>query len=335
MDIEIIQATWRRIDMASSTKGVIASELTLVETAYGYPLLTIDDQKFRHLLLPIPDDLQINEDKASSGIHILETKWGLNNQTQHVVDIVCLKPHLNAVFDLVILDIFKILKDNSLHPDRAAHRTLNRWRELLAREHKITLTASELIGLYGELWFLRELVKLNSNSLSLWRGPFGERFDFYSGKTAVEVKTTRQRKGKNLIIHGHDQLEEPPNGDLYLCRIQVEIAPNADETIHDIIADLQNLESDQYLLQRALAQLGFPAGSKEEYLDYAFNVLEVDVYLVNDKFPRITKTSFKNDNLPSGIVSLEYSIDLTSQPPFPISEEERENLITRLIGEIT
>lgn len=336
MNIETIQATWNRIEHSTlGSRAVIASELTQFITPYGNPILTVDDRGLRHLLLPVSDSLTIREDKTSSGIHVLENRWGMEGRTQRVVDIVCLKMHLSAVFDLVILDIFEALKDELHNPDVVAYNTLSRWRELLEREIVPKLKEKSIVGLFGELIFLRKLAEKDPRAILLWRGPFGERYDFYSGKTAVEVKTTRQRKGKNLTINGHDQLDEPQNGNLYLCRFQVEIASSANETLYTVLDDLKSLGCDLRSLESALNHIGFTYNSRDLYEEYAFNVVQDDLYKVDTNFPRITNSSFKNDKLPSGIVAIEYSIDLTSQPPFPISNLERETLLEQLIGEIT
>ena len=333
IELELLQAIWRILSHEDQA-DIPARELEQISLPYGSPLLTVDTENLRHLLIPISPDLAVSEDKKSGGIHVADAHWAVDEYNRRVVDIVCLKPHLNDIFNHVILDIFDTLADdNGYHPDRAARMTLERWRELLAADNQSNITISKLTGLYGELWFLREIIKQEPEGISLWRGPLGERFDFYNGHSAVEVKTTRQRKGKNLTINGHDQLQEPEDGDLYLLRLQVETGESAQESVTDVITAISNLGGSIRRLEQILFQAGLTRSELDSHHDIKFNTLTVDFYKVNDDFPRITSQSFKGNRLPSGISSIEYVINLDSRPPYPLSEDEINQLIKLLTGD--
>ncbi|MDP9273871.1 MAG: PD-(D/E)XK motif protein [Chloroflexota bacterium] len=67
-----------------------------------------------------------------------------------------------------------------------------------------------------------------------------------------------------------------------------------------------------------------------EYRSPRFEVRERRVYVVDDTFPRIVPSSFRQGSMPAGVMRLRYYIDLTNEPPAPISEQEVEDLLARL-----
>ncbi len=332
--LEIIQRIWQMIEPPSSaTEKVEAQQLDVINTPMGHPLVTVDALHQRHLLIPIEQPLKVVEDKQSAGIHVVMSEWGYEGGQQQYVDVICLKPHLASLFDLVVFDILETLPEDAARPDRVCRKVLNHWRELLSRDVKIP-ERSTLLGVFGELWMLRELVKYDPRTLATWVGPKGARYDFYSGTKALEIKTSTQRKGRTILIHGHDQLDAPVSGDLYLTVLKVEETPVSGEAISELVQSLVELGCKHTDLLLLLANLGLTPDVIAKCDDMRLQVLERRIYRVDDRFPRITSLSFKGDGLPNGILSIAYEIDLSAEPPHPLTPDETAGLFQQFASEV-
>lgn len=326
--LEVIQKIWGLIQRPTAPQSQVeARELDSIQAPYGHPLVTIDVYNCRHLLLPAPENVELEQDTGSSGIHILTNEWRDADEIKMYVDVVCLKPHLNNLFDMVLLDILTIYPNHPDRPDKVCKTVLDRWRELLSKEKGKLPDKSILLGIWGELKLLLRLTAYNKKAINAWLGPFGGRYDFFIGVMAVEVKSSLQRKGQTVTIHGHDQLEQPENGELYLSLIKAEETPSQGENISDLIIQLLASGCSRLELMQALSNLGLSADLLPESDNLRFNLTAWHLYLVDNHFPKITSSSFENGRLPNGIIDIVYKIDLTTQPPYPLSEDKVEQVI--------
>jgi hypothetical protein len=316
--LDDIQRGWRLIDTATEEHRAPAQMLHTVTTPTGQPLLVIDRDQQRHFLIPISGQRHPRGDQQSAGIHLLVNEWGIDGTQQWYADLLCLKPHLNDVFDLIIYDICKDLQENRAHPVDVCRRVLDQWRELLSHDSAGIPDLPTLLGLFGELWVLRELTRQQRRAVELWLGPTGARHDFSNGSIAIEVKASQQRRGRLITIHGHDQLDAPANGSLYLALLQLEEVPSGGEAVPDLVQELTALGCDQYELLRRLARLNITQETLAAVSNMRFRVLTTNIYRVDDSFPRITSSSFVGGRLPNGVIGLTYQIDVSSAPPYPI-----------------
>lgn len=326
--LEVIQRIWGLIQRPTTPQShVEARELDSIQSPYGHPLVTIDVYNRRHLLLPAPESVGLVQDTDSSGIHILTNEWRDADDIKMYVDIVCLKPHLNSLFDMVLLDILTIYPNHPDQPDKVCKTVLDRWRELLSKEKGKLPDKSVLLGIWGELKLLLRLTAHNNKAINAWLGPSGGRYDLFIGAVAVEVKSSLQRKGQTVTIHGHDQLEQPENGELYLSLIKAEEAPSQGESISDLVNQLLATGCSRLKLMQALSNLGLSADLLPESDDLRFNLTAWQFYLVDDQFPRITSASFEDGRLPNGIIDIVYKIDLSIRPPYPLSEDKADQIL--------
>ena len=328
--LQVVQKIWDMLQRPTSPQSrVEARELDSIHTPYGHPLVTIDAYNCRHLLLPVPDGGKLKKDTNSSGIHILSNEWQDADETKQYVDVVCLKPHLNSLFDMIILDILNIYPNHPEQPDKVCQTVLDRWRELLSKEKGKLPDKSALLGIWGELKLLLQLTTHNQKTVNAWLGPSGGRYDFFIGDMAIEVKSSMQRKGQTVTIHGHDQLERPDNGEVYLSLIKAEEAPSQGENISDLVSQLLAAGCSRLKLMQALNNLGLSADLLPESDDLRFNLTAWHLYHVDDQFPKITSYSFENGRLPNGIIDIVYKIDLTMQPPYPLEDNEAEQVLKK------
>ncbi|MCL4876219.1 MAG: PD-(D/E)XK motif protein [Anaerolineae bacterium] len=332
---EEVERTWHLLDASAlASDGLTVREIEAVQMPHGHPLFALDSNSQRHLLIPLKSDIHIVEDKQSAGVHLLANQW-VDGETKRIfADLVCLKPHLNRLFDLILTEILNSLQSDVGQPDRVIRHVLTRWRELINKEPINRLSPSEIIGLFGELWQLREMIRFDPNTVSLWVGPHGARHDFYNGKTALEVKTTTQRVGRVITIHGHEQLEKPPEGNLYLAVLRLEQLPAGGETAAELIENLVELGCDRLAILSTLAKQNMTWESIAQCSDIHLRAVENRIYPIDQDFPRITSASFKGDAVPNGILALEYQIDLIAEPPFPLPQHEISPFYQKFVNEV-
>jgi len=327
-----IQRIWYLIENPSEESRIPGQILDSVTTPYGPPLLAIDGIQQRHFLMPIVGQHRFRGDQHSAGIHLLINQWGIDERQQWYVDLVCLKPHLNDIFDLIIYDICNDLPQSTAHPVDVCCQVLDQWRELLSRDNAGLPDQSTMLGLFGELYVLRELTHLHPRAIELWVGPRGARHDFSGGLISIEVKSSQQRHGRVVTIHGIDQLEAPHGGSLYLAILQVEETPIGGTALADIVQELNTLGCNRYELLRRLAQINITQETLIAINNTRFRVITTTIYHVDDSFPRITKSNFLSGQLPNGVVTVDYRIDLSLTPPHPLHPEDvmavYQNIIT-------
>src|SRR5262245_9612245 len=316
---------------------ILSGEYRVCETgtvlSSGKVLFALDEKDRRHLLIPLAGDEKATEDRKSSGVQILLRELLENQERRRFASVVCHKPHLYEPFSVLTGEMLARLKaDRDSPPVHVCRRVLDRWRELLEKEASPLLGAETLTGLFSELWHLREVVRLNPDRVEIWLGPDGARHDLSTGSTALEVKATLKRHGRVFLIKGHDQLEPPEGGTLYLAAMKLEMVQSGGESIPELITSIRSLGVDYHLLLTKLARVGYDVEDSAAYNSVRFTVNEDRVYEVNQDFPRIVSASFAGDALPAGVVRLDYQIDLSGRSPEPLSLPERKQVYHRIAG---
>lgn len=318
---------WSRLsDVGAARRGEFRVTEAGVASAEGGSLYALDHKGLRHLLIPIRLGVPVEADERSSGVHIVGRTLEDGRGEANFVDVACLKPHLGEVFGHLAQEVLEGLSADPGRPAAAARRALNRWRELLERERTGILTQSEMIGLFGELLILERLSRRNPEAVRIWMGPTGARFDFQRGPLGVEVKTTTSLQQRLVRIHGVDQLDVPPGSELHLAVVSVEVVNNAGESIPDVVARIRSQGVDALEFSSRLGSAGYSDHDAPYYARIRFAVRAEAVYKVDPDFPRITRASLVGGNLPAGVTDLQYTVDLTSPPPAPLSSEQAQQL---------
>jgi putative PD-(D/E)XK family protein DUF4420 len=316
-----LRETWSLLAVSPPVAGNMrVREIEGQEGGWPSVLFGLDTRGHRHVLIPVLQGERVHEDKQSKGVQIIRHTLIDNGVMRSFVDLVCLKPHLHELFLVIVSEVLSGLRGDSAHPDHVCQAVLNRWRELLEREQTDLPSLEKLVGLFGELWHLRELVRFNNRAVHCWTGPEGGRHDFSTGNLALEVKASLQRYGYRVEIHGQEQLVLPPDGSLYLAVLKLERVDSG-EALPDLVSSIIAEGGDRYELLMRLAQVDITPDVLDWCKDTRFSVQESRVYSVDADFPRITPQSFIGGQLPAGVVRLDYEIDLTGTPPFPLDRD--------------
>jgi hypothetical protein len=232
----------------------------------------------------------------------------VGNEDKECISIYCRKKVPLGIFVRLVADIIIELYEKKISkndPWELLKERLEGWQLLFTiQENK-----SQIKGLIGELYVLKELIKDSSLIIDNWTGPVGATKDFMLNNCNLEIKTTAVRYGYVVRISGLFQvanqqipdrlifvrLEESPNGDLSIPRLTQEIKGLL--TIDEVLAFEEKLsEFNSEILN-----------SYEQY-----NLLEIVCFNLDDNFPKIESSSFVNGCMPSGIINISWDADLSN-----------------------
>ncbi len=218
------------------------------------------------------------------------------------------------VFISMSSDIIEYSKDEKTQ-HTALIKVLRRyaqWLKLLDHKRSTLLSSNAQKGLIAELSFLKETIDRGMNAtdaLSGWVGPDGADQDFVYLDGWHEIKATGA-SSVTITISSVEQLDSPIPGELIVYRID-RCAPAQSgaitlyKVVHDVISRLVHNPGlvDVFVLK--LASIGYI--DMQEYEKIHFVISAKQYYVVNDTFPRLTRS-----NVPTEIANAEYQIDLPS-----------------------
>lgn len=174
-----------------------------------------------------------------------------------------------------------------------------RWRELLGN----AISNKEAYSVIAEMLVLDRLF-INDKSVE-WTAINAGSHDIEGDNNSYEVKSTIKRYGSTITISGQHQLQSKKKLQIYFCRFE---KSKEGISVNDLVKELLSHGYDRDKLEKELYQLGYEKGSSIREVKY--KVLEKRIYEVNDEFPKITNTSFKENHIPDSIIQITYTIDL-------------------------
>lgn len=175
----------------------------------------------------------------------------------------------------------------------------NNWKELVGND----IRDRAIYSIIAEMCVLAN--KIVEDPTTEWTALRMGSHDIECKKESCEVKSTCKRYGAEITISGQHQLSHKKPLYLYFLRME---ASNDGISINDMKSKLINLGYDSGKLELELQHLGLEYGASIRNRKY--KILEKRKYVVDDNFPSITKESFKNNQFPSCITHIVYTIDL-------------------------
>ncbi len=173
------------------------------------------------------------------------------------------------------------------------------WRELMGN----AILDKEAYSVIAEMLVLNELY-LNDNTVE-WTAINAGSHDIESNGSSYEVKSTVKRYGATITISSQHQLQSLKRLQLYFCRLE---KSRLGISINDMKDKLVSDGYDKDKLEQQLYHLGYENGASVRTEKY--KVLEKRKYEVDEKFPKITGASFKDEHIPESVVHITYTIDL-------------------------
>lgn len=329
--MEEIEAAWRLLATPKGT-DLAARELPDIKVSEGAVLLALGAGGARHVLIPVKSTTDVREDRRSAGVQLVAHLLLDGPGVKHFIDVTCPRPHLHEVFSLLVAEMLTAVEAAPERPDIACHRVLDRWRELLDHPPSTTPDDDTICGVLGELLHLRELVRRHPAAITRWLGPTGARHDFEAPSVHLEIKTVRGRGPLVVEIHGLDQLEALPDGELALGVLRLEPAVDDGHSIKSLLDEVLALGAEGGRLHALLARAGIGPDCIEAASTRRWRVSEQYLWWVDDNFPRFTRASIVGGTLPASIVSVRYRLDLSAGVPAPLAPAEVERLYDRLVA---
>lgn len=246
------------------------------------------------------------------------------------------------VFKLLNLqhkDIFTVLCEDLIasvstetNEKKLVKEILNRfekWKSLFNKIGLQGLTPEEQRGLFGELYFLRKYLKVNSNFLEVlntWVGTEKQVRDFQSEAWAVEVKTTNGNNHQKVHISSERQLDTTNLDDLFLYHISLDQMQNSGETLNAIVDSVNAiLETDTRAANKfksKIYEVGYFEVQRSLYDEKGYFIRQDVFYKVENDFPRIQENEIR-----VGVGDVKYSIILSQCLGFVKSENAVFNTI--------
>lgn len=196
---------------------------------------------------------------------------------------------------------------------------IERWRRFTAKRRR-SLTEEEVRGLIGELYVLGLASDAlgSDRALACWLGPERALRDFELPDSVIEVKTFTSSSGFSIRISDPQQLEGSPTKPLYVAVAHLESSDSQGRTLPEwceFAAGHFCGNDDVELFWDKLASAGYVSWQSDAYSG-RYAVSDVAFYLVGDGFPRIQST-----DVPSGVRSVEFSVELAALARFVASQE--------------
>ena len=190
---------------------------------------------------------------------------------------------------------------------------LERWQRFLGKASD-GLSPQAQIGLFGELWMLREiLVPLGGiGMVDAWCGALRAPQDFIVPSVcAIEVKTTSTQSLSHVRIHGERQLDETGLICLFLSCLRLQRDEASGKTLNDLVDELGQIAGVApefaVLFEQRIADAGWFERHRQRYEANRLVVAQRRFFHVGDGFPRLLRAT-----LTAGIDDVEYRLDLRS-----------------------
>lgn len=158
----------------------------------------------------------------------------------------------------------------------------------------------------GELIVVEQQLLAGKNPV--WAGIDHATNDVEMDDSSIEVKSTVTRYGYEVTISSLYQMRPPKGKSLSLAFLRFEKSVLG-RSIDDVANSLKTHGYDAIALERALTKAGLEEGRVARNQKY--KILEWKLYPVDETFPSVTESSFKNDRLPPNIVRFTYTVDLS------------------------
>lgn len=175
------------------------------------------------------------------------------------------------------------------------------WKEMIGN----VSSNKEPYDILGELLVVERMLAQGNHPR--WAGIEDATHDVELDDFSIEVKSTTARYKYEVTISSIYQMRPAEGKSLYLSFIRFEPS-RLGRSVDDVAISLKASGYNSVDLETALKKSGLEEGRvarKEKY-----KILEWKMYLVDDQFPAITESSFKDDQLPQNIVKFTYTIDL-------------------------
>lgn len=196
--------------------------------------------------------------------------------------------------------------------DIAISSALIRWRywnEMFGKKRAQILDKQEIKGLMGELYVLKNQLIPEygcKDAVRCWMGPLLGHKDFEINRTWYEVKTINDGAAQ-FVVSSFEQLESSIEGHLIVVKVDETSSNNENAVnLNKMVVEIMDMIEDPEILEEfriKLDNVGYSADPEYEKINFIFKGM--DVYTVNDAFPRL-----RRNEISSAIGNVKYTVVL-------------------------
>ena len=286
-----------------------------VTTTAGPVRFAIGQSGEPRVLLPLAERESMPTVSGGLALSVSVSSFSHTGQILRFLDLACRSSDLETVFGEVVDEMLARIKGGDGCVD-AARSTIEDFRALLLRGRSPEVDKRLIAGLVAELLVLNRLLKRSSSAWKAWCGPAGNRHDFRTGDTSLEVKASLRSDKSTITINGLEQLQVPTQGTLHLLRVVLESVNDGVLCVSDLGHGAMSLASDP---ERVLGLI-FAAGCKdvdaEQWNCHRFRIESERLYEIRPGFPRLVMSMLTGGAVPHGVHGVTYQVDLSAADPF-------------------
>jgi len=272
-----------------------------------------------HLLIPVEGDPTGQKTPDLQGLRVRHRHL---SEADEYLDLMATACH-EHLFSPLCGEIVTAVLDHGRKPWETVFATIRAWQSAwkptaMAMEKKVQ------VGLFGELLTLERVMipAIGPRAVHHWSGPDQEPHDFVGSSLDLEVKTTRKGRHEHEISR-FDQLRAPDGRTLMVVSVLLEESAKGAETVAsrmDAVSDLLRADpeaSDTF--QAKMVKIGWSEEMRRSGELLKFHIGGSLLLPVDDCFPRLPD----DFNLPNGVVSVRYTVDLANLPAMTLEEATR------------
>ena len=231
--------------------------------------------------------------------------------------------YFGEIFNDLIVSIFNKLKNISVEQNLNHFISLyKKWNELFkARAERSSLSEKELLGLLGELQYLKTRINESESDfevnavLEAWSGPDGRANDFIFPDISFEIKTVEAQK--DFVDISSEYQLSCVNRPVYLIVYKAAVSESGFSLV-DIVAEVRQKideklgDSEKFLYKLNMFNIDFK--NTAVYQDFKITLSEPSFYNCDSAdFPKVIA-----ENLISGVFAVKYRLNLNSILKFKI-----------------
>lgn len=264
--------------------------------------LNINVSGNRELLIPVPRPIYRFQSTEAIGISNYKTS------DMYFFAVELLREDLVQEYAYLCFDLIQSSKNCPTQAEavKVLFETFRKWYSLMADVHRDILLLNEIRGLMGEVKYMIEELSSGKDEKELvdaWTVHKDASRDFIFDTTWSEIKTI-QPSTEYISISSVEQLDHDLDGKLIVYQLnQTSEAGHQTYTLNSIINELRAMLSmtvESELNQKLLSK-GYT--HNEQYEQYVFSFGGKLQYVVNNTFPRISRSM-----LPKAISTVKYDI---------------------------
>lgn len=192
----------------------------------------------------------------------------------------------------------------------------HQWKKMFVSSKKEFLNEGQIMGLIGELLFLKEQLISRIGcyeALKSWSGQELTHKDFSYEDTWTEVKTIK-RSALAVKISSLEQLDSEHDGELAVYSLEKMSPEYHGITLNKLVIEIRNMFTDTDDKDLFLSKVALQGYEYHNYYDdFVYEKIYYKSFRVGEGFPRLTP-----DSVPDAVLKCIYDLDLNRIAEFEI-----------------